>query len=142
MIISAQIELKKQPNFQQLVESLGLESNDEILRCQGTLLNSDLDFEGKKPIILPKDHHLTQLIVNDRHVNLHHGGVRATLAGVRTKFWVPKGRQYVKKLLNKCTTCKKLRGKPYKTPEAAALSQFRVRQTPLFDKVGVDFAGL
>ena len=48
----------------------------------------------------------------------------------------------MKKLLNKCTTCKKLRGKPYKTPEAAALSQFRARQTPLFDKVGVDFAGL
>lgn len=31
LIISAQIELKKQPNFQQLVKSLGLESNDEIL---------------------------------------------------------------------------------------------------------------
>ena len=141
LIISAQIELKKQPNFQQLVKSLGLESNNEILRCQGRLLNSDLDFEGKKPIIHPKDHHLTRLIVNNSHVNVHHGGVRATLAEVRTKFWVPKGRQYVKKLLNKCTTCKKFTGKPYKTPEAAALPQFRVRQAPPFDKVGVDFAG-
>lgn len=67
--------------------------------------------------------------------------VRATLAEVRTKFWVPKGRQYVKKLLNKCTTCKKLTGEPYKTPEAAALPQFRVRQAPPLDKVDVDFAG-
>ena len=48
LISSTQIGLKKQPNFQQLVKSLGLESNDEILRCHGRLLNSDLDFEGKK----------------------------------------------------------------------------------------------
>ena len=47
----------------------------------------------------------------------------------------------MKKLLNKCTTCKKFTGKPYETPEAAALPQFRVRQAPPFDKVGVDFAG-
>ena len=108
LIISAQIELKKQPN-------------EGILRCQGRLLNSDLHFEGKKPIILPKYHHFTPLIVTDSHVNVHHGGVRATLAEVRSKFWVPKGRQYVKRLLNKCTTCKKLTGKPYEGPGAAAL---------------------
>ena len=141
LIISAQVELKKQSNFEQLVKGLRLEPNEGILRCQGRLLNSDLDFEGKKPIILPRDHHLTRLIVNDSHVNMHHGGVRATLAEVRSKFWVPKGRQYVKRLLSKCTTCKKLTGKRYKTPEAAALPQFRVRQAPPFDKIGVDFAG-
>jgi hypothetical protein len=47
----------------------------------------------------------------------------------------------VKKLLSKCTVCKKLTGKPYKAPEAAALPEFRVKQSSPFDKVGVDFAG-
>jgi hypothetical protein len=34
-----------------------------------------------------------------------------------------------------------LTGKPYKAPEAAALPEFRVKQSSPFDKVGVDFAG-
>jgi hypothetical protein len=133
IIISAQIELKGQSNFRQLVKNLGLKTEEGILRYQGRLLNSDLDIDSKKTIILPRNHHLTRLIVEEGHRKVHHGCVKATLAEVRSKFWVPKGRQYVKKLLSKCTVCKKLTGKPYKAPEAAAL--------PARISRSVDFAG-
>jgi hypothetical protein len=53
----------------------------------------------------------------------------------------PKGEAICERLLSKCTVCKKLTGKPYKAPEAAALPEFRVKQSPPFDKIGVDFAG-
>ena len=141
LIVSAQNKLRKQPNFQQLVNGLGLKSEDGILRCQGRLLNSDLEDECRKPIILPREHQFTRLIIRDSHVRVHHGGVRATLADVRSRFWIPKGRQYVKRLLNKCTVCERLTGKPYKPPETTALPEFRVRQSPPFNKVGVYFAG-
>ena len=37
--------------------------------------------------------------------------------------------------------CKKLVGKPYKTPPTAALPDFRLRKAPPFSRVGVEFAG-
>jgi hypothetical protein len=87
LIISAQIELKGQSNFRQLVKNLGLKAEEGILRCQGRLLNSDLDIDSKKTIILPRNHHLTRLIVEEGHRKVHHGGVRATLAEVRSNFF-------------------------------------------------------
>jgi len=67
--------------------------------------------------------------------------VRATLAELQSKFWVPRGRQGVEGALSKCVTCKKLKGKLYSSPPTAALQEFRVKEAPPFLRVGVDFAG-
>ena len=37
--------------------------------------------------------------------------------------------------------CKKVEGKPFNPPATSALPDFRVVKTPLFSKIGVDFAG-
>ena len=138
---SAQGELKKQGNFKQLVSELGVVEQEGILRCVGRLVNSDLEFDARRPILLPRKHHLTKLIIRDCHERVHHSGVRATLAELRSKFWVPRGRQEVKGTLSECVTCKKLKGKPYSSPPTAALPEFRVKEAPPFSRVGVDFAG-
>ena len=130
----AQVDLQRQGNFQQLKNELGLVESEGILRCIGRLVNSDLDFDARRPIIIPRDHAYTTMVINDCHERVMHGGVRATLAEVRSKYWIPKGRQYVKKILNKCAICKR-HSAPCTVPD------FRVRQAPAFSKVGVDFAG-
>ena len=111
------------------------------MRCEGRLVNSDLDLEARRPFILPRRHHLTKLIIRDSHERLHLSGVRATLAKLHSKYWVPKGRQEVKGVLNECVTCRKLKGKSYSSPPTTALPEFRVREAPPFSRVGVDFAG-
>ena len=141
LIKSAQDELKKQGNFKQLVSELGVVEQGGILRCVGRLVNSDLEFDARRPFLLPRKHHLTKLIIRDCHEKVHHSGVRATLAELRSKFWVPRGRQEVKGALSECVTCKKLKGKPYSSPPTAALPEFRVKEAPPFSRVGVDFAG-
>ena len=138
---SSQGELKKQGNFKQLVSELGVVEQEGILRCVGRLVNSDLEFDARRPILLPRKHHLTKLIIRDCHERVHHSGVRATLAELRSKFWVARGRQEVKGTLSECVTCKKLKGKPYSSPPTAALPEFRVKEAPPFSRVGVDFAG-
>ena len=50
---SVQVDLKKQDNFKQFVGEFGIKEHQEILRCEGRLLNSDLDSEARKPVILP-----------------------------------------------------------------------------------------
>ena len=53
-------------------------------------------------------------------------GVRETLLEIRSKYWIPKGRQTVKRILNKCLLCRKLEGLPYPSPTVSDLPEFRV----------------
>ena len=47
----------------------------------------------------------------------------------------------VKKVLSQCVVCKKLEGTSFVQPPVSSLPEFRVRPSPPFSKVGVDFAG-
>ena len=67
----------------------------------------------KQPILLSQHHSLTKLIVESCHKRVLHGGVRETLAELRSKFWICKGRQLVKKILRGCTTCRRFLAKPF-----------------------------
>lgn len=140
-IKSSQDELKSNRNYEDLATKLKLMDHGGLLRCKGRLENSDLEPESQQPIIIPRDHKLTKLMIEECHRRTQHSGIRATLGELRSRFWVPKGRQAVKKVLKECVTCKKAQGKPFKSPPVAALPDFRVRESTPFSKVGIDFAG-
>ncbi|XP_046841149.1 uncharacterized protein LOC124435254 [Xenia sp. Carnegie-2017] len=140
-IKASQDRLKKEDKFKQLEVQLNVVEKDGLLKCQGRLAESDLEEETKFPTLLPKEGRLTELIVEHSHRKVHHSGVRATLAEIRSRFWIPQGRQRVKSILNKCIVCKKLEGKSYNRPSEANLPAFRVEQSEPFSKTGVDFAG-
>ena len=70
-----------------------------------------------------------------------HNGVRSTLAELRSRFWVPKGRQVVKRVISRCVPCEKIEGKSFTQPTTASLPEFRVRPALPFSKIGVEFAG-
>ena len=101
---AVQLDLKRQKNFANVGSVFGLEEigGVTVLRCVGRLANSDLEVEAQKPIILPRNHAYTTKTIQECHERVFHGGVRATLAELRSKFWVPKGRQ----CLSKCVVCK------------------------------------
>jgi hypothetical protein len=67
--------------------------------------------------------------------------VQETLAQLRSRFWVIKGRQVVKRVLSKCSTCKKIEGMSYATPNAPPLPNFRLCDDFAFTNIGVDYAG-
>ena len=141
LLESAQSEVEKSPNYKQLVLTLGLVKQDGLIRCTGRLGRSDLEESAKKPILLPKDHWLTHLLIQKAHQSVLHGGVRETLAEVRSHYWICQGRQQVKKFAQKCVTCRKFQGRPYPAPVTAELPEFRVTESRPFSKTGVDFAG-
>ncbi len=101
--------------------------------------NHPLPYDTKFPILLPSDHYFTRLVVIRSHEQVMHNGVRETLTQVRSKYWITKGRQIVKKILSKCTICRRLEGPPYGNPP---LPEFRLSSSDLaFSKIGVDYAG-
>ena len=70
-----------------------------------------------------------------------HGGVKETLTEIRSKYWVVRGRQFVRKIIHKCVTCRKVEGLNYRAVPPSPLSEFRVQKSPPFAFCGVHFAG-
>ena len=141
-IRAAQRQLREGGNYQQLASKFGLHEDQKgVIRCKGRLEHSEIVHEAKEPIILPKVHRLTVLQIQECHDRVLHNDVRSTLAELRSRFWVPKGRQVVKRVISRCVPCKKIEGKSFTQPPTASLPEFRVRPAPPFSKVGVDFAG-
>jgi hypothetical protein len=137
-----QNSVKVDPHISDITKSLGLYTDNEgIMRCTGRLRKSNLSMEAKFPIILPRLHHLTNLIIIAAHEKVFHNGLKETLTQLRSRFWIIKGRQKVKQVIRPCVLCKRLEGKPYPDPEQAALPVFRVTGSKAFHTTGLDYFG-
>ena len=137
-----QVSLPKMKDYKKVKESLSLfEDSDKIIRCHGRIEASPLPYDTKFPTLLPSDHHITRLIVMQCHEDVIQYGERETLTQLRSRFWITKGRQVVKKIISKCTPCRKSEGKSYGIPAAPALPDFRLSEDFAFTRVGVDYAG-
>ena len=67
-----------------------------MIRCRRRISETVMEYKEKHPTCLPIGHHLTNLVIEQCHKGVHHGGVRETLTELRTRFWVNHGRQAVK----------------------------------------------
>ena len=74
------------------------------------------------------------------HERVLHDGVKETLTEVRAKFWIVKGRSFVRQIIHRCVCCRRFEGKPYGAPPPPPLPTFRVKEQPPFTYTGVDFA--
>ena len=117
---------------------------DGILRSNTRLrYSTDLPDETKYRIILPKKHYVTELILKYHHeTEGHEMGLNYTLNHLREKYIVVHGREIGKKLIKKCSECRRrFRGKPA-TQQMAALPTIRLEATMKpFTNCAVDFDG-
>jgi len=122
-----------------LIDQFGLcLDKDKLLRCQGRVNNSQLSLSSKKPSLLPSKHPLVTLLVRNAHELAKHYGVSQTLALLRERYWLLKGRQVTCKVIGSCVAC---RGLAYTTGSPPDLPTERVSEDPPFSHTGVDFAG-
>ena len=90
--------------------------------------NAEIPYEIKYPILLPSGHPLTTLVVKEAHERVYHDGVKETLTKTRSKFWIPKGRSFTRKIIHKCMLCRRFEGRPYKAPQPPPLPICRVKR--------------
>ena len=83
----------------------------------------------------------TELVIRDTHIRQLHAGVNSTLTALRLCYWIPAGRQHVKKAISNCVTCKKISGLPYDLPDPPPLPKSRLQLAEPFTVTGVDFTG-
>ena len=141
-IIDSQSTLEQDHKFPSWRMQFGLFKDDNhVWRCGGRLQNASISFSSKHPILLPKGHPLTALIVESAHRRVQHNGVKETLSEVRSKYWIIRGRSLVKALIYKCVVCRRFEGRPFNPPPAPPLPSFRVTEAPPFTFTAIDFAG-
>ena len=105
-----------------------------IWRCEGRVPNYH-------PIFLPRNHTLVKLLIEQSHRRMLHGGVSMTMSCIRERFWIPKLRTLVKKVIHNCNKCKRFRVKGLAALSSSQLPTFRSQMTDPFASTGVDFAG-
>ena len=125
-----------------LVRQLRLYLNKEgIICCGGRIHNAPVSHTTKFPILLPRKHRLTELIVCDTHEKHFHAGTNSTVTYIRQRYWIPAARQCVKNILRNCVVCNKLSGNHYKAPNPPPLPKHRVQMMEPFTVTGIDFTG-
>jgi hypothetical protein len=117
--------------------------DDGQVRMRSRLeLAEGIAHDVKFPKILPKKHYLTKLFIRDAHNQSEHAyGVSWTLAKLREEFWVPQGRQAVKKALKGCPPCQRNFGRPRHQQMAPAPGLRTDEPLQAFAYCCLDFAG-
>lgn len=118
--------------------------DDGLMRLHGrTDAASDehLAFNARRPILLPRQHHFTMLMVRSHHERMAHQLVEATIASVRQRFWVPQVRVLVRTVQHACQKCRIRTA----APEPPLQGQLPIdRMTPFvrpFASTGLDYFG-
>ncbi|KAJ8883245.1 hypothetical protein PR048_015086 [Dryococelus australis] len=125
------------PSIRKLVP---FEDETGLLRVGSKLQHSDIPFDHKHPVLLPKTHMLTDLVIGHYHERNQHPGIRTLQGILREIFWILSDNYAITLRLHYCVRC--WRAKP---PSCTSLMDnlptMRVQQVKSFAKVGVDYAG-
>ena len=114
-----------------------------IIRYDSRLYYTEyLPLDARCPIILPRGHWVTKLIVRYYHsLSNHVGGTNFVLAQINQRFWIVAAREEIREWENECCTCQKQRNK-LATRIMAPLPEVCLRFTyRAFDQAAVDYAG-
>ncbi|XP_029161045.1 uncharacterized protein LOC114932809 [Nylanderia fulva] len=114
--------------------------DEGTLRVSGRLKHAILDADQQHPVILPPQSHLTHLVIDAAHRRTFHGGVQATLAHIKQRFWIPRRRQLVRRHIHSCHPCVRWRAATPR-PKMGDLPRPRVTPSRPFQHTGVDLAG-
>lgn len=137
-----QLEKKQMVNRKSKLRTLNPFLDERgLLRVGGRLERSVLKYEQKFPLILPYDHHLTEIIVRNEHERLFHCGHEQVLATLRRKYWILSGRRLVKKIIHKCIKCFKVNP----TVSTQIMGNLPIHRVNAYERpfmnCGIDYAG-
>lgn len=115
---------------------------DGLIRVCGRINNAVCVVPStREPIIMPKSHVITKLIVKQYHEDFMHQNQESICAAIRSKFWIPCIRQLVRAAKKNCQLCKNRSAVP-KPPLMGQLPADRL--TPYvraFTYTGIDYLG-
>ena len=81
---------------------------DGVLRVGGRLSNSSLLYSIKHPAIIPKNHHITKMLIAHFHDRMQHQGKGVIINEIRSNgYWIPGINRAVASYIHPCITCRR-----------------------------------
>lgn len=115
---------------------------DGLLKVDGLLSKLAMPVDLKHPTILPKDSHISNLILRHIHDQIGHSGRNCKLSKLKQRYWLPCTNSLAKKTIKHCLFCRHVQGKTGHQQKMADLPQDRIsRDLSPFTHVGIDFFG-
>ncbi|CAI5661726.1 unnamed protein product [Oreochromis niloticus] len=112
-----------------------------ILRVGGRLTHAALHPNVKHPAILPRDSHVSALLVKHYHEKTYHQGRGITMNELRANgFWILGCSKIVSSYIYKCVKCRRFRRRT-EQQKMADLPEDRMETTPPFTYCGMDCFG-
>ena len=113
-----------------------------ILCVGGRLKHAPHEYEHMKhPVILPKRHHVSNLIIQHFHQVSGHSGQEYVLSIIRECYWIIQARVPVRKICRSCFSCKKRTQAPCQQKMADLPMERATPDKPPFTFFGVDYFG-
>ena len=104
--------LKRIPRRSKLYKLNPFLDDQGLIRVGGRLESSVLPYEVKHPLVLPKDHRISEMMVRHYHEMVKHGGRGTTMNEIRSNgIWIIGLSRLVRSVISHCTLCRKFRGK-------------------------------
>lgn len=131
------------PQSDKLTQLQPFLDDDGVMRCNGRLKFVEfLSYNSRFPIILPRKHWVTKLIVRHFHEEEKHiCGTNHCLATLSSRFWIVAAREEIRECERECVVCQKKKSSPA-SQILAPLHRSRTQMTyRAFDHVAVDFGG-
>ena len=114
---------------------------DGLLHTGGRLSRMAMPECRKHPVVLPKHHHTSKLVLKHIHEQLGHCGRNHMLSKLRQQYWIPAANSLARKIPSECTFCRRSHSR-LGEQKMADLPKDRVTpDLPPFTFVGTDYFG-
>lgn len=130
---------KNVPSSSKLSKLSPFLDDEGIMRVSGRIQLSELAYESKHPIILPKCHG-SMLLIRFVHCYQNHAGVDSMIAFVKKDFEIFGLRLMAKSTKRDCVYCQRVDARSCNELNAP-LPKLRVSMAPVFTVTGIDHAG-
>ena len=89
------------------IAKLDPELCDGLLCVRGRLRQAPIELEQRRPVRLPKNHYVIDLIVRHYHLLSGHCGQDYVLSLIKKSYWIIKGRVAVRRVVSRCFSCRR-----------------------------------
>ena len=112
-----------------------------IMRVGGRLEKSDLPYNAKHQILIPKESPYAKLLLLHIHQTVGHQGKNAMLSKLREKYWIPQSSSLIKDMVSRCVTCRKYSAKSCSQKMSDLPKDRVVPDEAPFSHSGMDYFG-
>ncbi|XP_075163012.1 uncharacterized protein LOC142235634 [Haematobia irritans] len=113
---------------------------NQLLRVNGRLANSDISYNERHPIILPEKSRFCKLFIDFTHKTLLHSEHQVMLRAIRQEFYIIRLKSAIRHCIRNCRICTIYKHR-IRTQIMSTLPSERCTFSLPFTNTGVDFAG-